>query len=157
MHRPFSPTFRLLAAAPLQNGLSRTLTQAAIRAVVMFGYEGIPLRLRRNTMSVIGYLIRKKNGTYHGVLNTLAMNAPVILVPVSKTSDTAPDYRILSGRAEVGAAWIRTTETSGFAAVALMIDTPELPRRIHASLHAVQSQEDTGFYTVVWIRPGMAR
>jgi len=157
MHRPFSPTFRLLAAAPLQNGLRRTLTQAAIRAVVMFGYEGIPLRSRRNTMSAIGYLIRKRNGTYHGVLNTLVMNASIILVPVSKTSDTAPDYRILSGRAEVGAAWIRTTETSGVAAVALMIDTPELPRRIHASLRSVQSQDGTDFYTVVWNRPGLAR
>lgn len=108
-------------------------------------------------MSAIGYLIRKRNGTYHGVLNTLVMNASIILVPVSKTSDTAPDYRILSGRAEVGAAWIRTTETSGVAAVALMIDTPELPRRIHASLRSVQSQDGTDFYTVVWNRPGLAR
>jgi len=84
-------------------------------------------------MSVIGYLSRRKNGTYHGKLRTLTIHAPILLVPVSKNCDSDPDYRILSGRAEVGAAWIRITPTNSSAFIVLMIDTPELPRTLRTA------------------------
>jgi uncharacterized protein (DUF736 family) len=108
-------------------------------------------------MSVIGYLSRRKNGTYHGTLRTLTIHAPILLVPVSKKCDRARDYRILSGRAEVGSAWIRITSSTSSAFIVLMIDTPELPRRIHATLGAASSQEGPDLYRIIWNRPGIAR
>ena len=105
-------------------------------------------------MSAIGSVTRKKNGNFEGFVRTLTIDAPLTLVPVSKTSERAPDYRILSNCAEVGAAWIRTAQTSGNTYIALMIDTPELARRIHANLGPTVGQDDPNTFTIFWNRPG---
>jgi len=105
-------------------------------------------------MSAIGYVTYKENGTYEGFLRTLTIDAPIKLVPITKTSEKSPDYRILSKRAEVGAAWIRTVKSSGNTYIALMIDTPELARRIHANLGPTSGQDDPNTFTIIWNRPG---
>jgi uncharacterized protein (DUF736 family) len=75
-------------------------------------------------------------------------------MPISKASDRSPDYRIRSNRAEVGAAWIRTAQTSGNTYIALMIDTPELSRCIHANLGSTSEKNDPDTFTILWNRPG---
>jgi len=108
-------------------------------------------------MSAIGYVTHRENGTYEGFLRTLTIDAPITLMPVTKTSDKSPDYRILSNRAEVGAAWVRTAQSTGSTYVALMFDTPELGRRINANLGPASGQDDPATFAIIWNRPGTIR
>ena len=75
---------------------------------------------------------------YFGTLNTLTIKAAIELVPTRKTNDAQPDYRIVSGGIEIGAAWKRMSERSG-----KRIRLPELRRtRIRAHSAVCQPWED---------------
>lgn len=59
-------------------------------------------------MPANGYVTRDENGSFKGNLKTLSIRADVAIVPnTSKTGDTQPDYRVLSGDIEIGAGWNR--------------------------------------------------
>ena len=49
---------------------------------------------------------------FTGTVRTLFLNAAVRLVPNDKTSDNAPDFRILSvrGGSDLGAAWRKVSQ-----------------------------------------------
>ncbi|PWU70964.1 DUF736 domain-containing protein [Ochrobactrum sp. POC9] len=104
-------------------------------------------------MATIGYVTRKENGSYEGHLRTLTLNAPVTFVPIERTSEKAPDFRILSNRSEVGAAWIKKGQQSGSEYVSVTIDTPELPHRIIANLGQAAGQDDQDVFAIIWNRP----
>ena len=46
-----------------------------------------------------------QNGSYTGTVRTLTLNVKVQIVPNNKESENAPDYRIVAGNFEIGAAW----------------------------------------------------
>ena len=54
-------------------------------------------------MAQIGTFTQQDEG-YTGTIRTLTLNAKVKLVPVDKDNDKAPDYRLLAGTYELGAA-----------------------------------------------------
>ncbi|WP_408901852.1 DUF736 family protein [Plastoroseomonas hellenica] len=45
----------------------------------------------------------KTTGGYTGTVSTLALDAKVQVRPAEKSSEKAPDFRTLAGRAEIGA------------------------------------------------------
>ena len=64
----------------------------------------------------LGAFTAQKDGSFTGVLKTLNANANLTIVPVSKTSENAPDYRVYAGngsRYEVGAGWSQVAKSSG--------------------------------------------
>jgi uncharacterized protein (DUF736 family) len=63
-------------------------------------------------MPVIGTFSAVKDG-YAGTIRTLTMTAKVsILANDRKESEGAPDFRIMAGTAEIGAAWRKTKQGS---------------------------------------------
>ncbi|WP_408902006.1 DUF736 domain-containing protein [Plastoroseomonas hellenica] len=56
--------------------------------------------------------LHQDHGGYTGTVSTLALDAKVQVRPAEKSSEKAPDFRILAGRAEIGAAW-KTTANDG--------------------------------------------
>ena len=46
-----------------------------------------------------------QNDSYTGTVRTLTLNVKVKIVPNDKDSENAPDYRIVAGNFEIGAAW----------------------------------------------------
>ena len=61
-------------------------------------------------MPVIGTFTAVKDG-YAGTIRTLTLNARVnVVANDDKESDKAPDFRILAGGNEIGAAWRRTKQ-----------------------------------------------
>ena len=46
-----------------------------------------------------------QNDSYTGTVRTLTFNVKVKIVPNNKESENAPDYRIVAGNFEIGAAW----------------------------------------------------
>lgn len=103
-------------------------------------------------MSAIGYVARNDNGGFSGSLKTLSIRASVEIVPNrSKSSDTQPDYRVLSDGVEIGAGWNKTGETSGKDYVSLSLAAPEFgPRKLYANLGRAAGQDDDDAFAVIW-------
>jgi uncharacterized protein (DUF736 family) len=69
-------------------------------------------QLANRTMPVIGTFSAVKDG-YAGTIRTLTMTAKVsILANDRKESEGAPDFSIMVGTAEIGAAWPKTKQGS---------------------------------------------
>lgn len=63
------------------------------------------------------------------------------------TNDDAPSHRIYAGRAEIGAAWAKTSRDNR-AYLSLKLDDPSFKAPMFASLF----QDDPGEYSLVWTR-----
>jgi len=112
---------------------------------------------RTEKMANIGFLTRKQDGSYHGKISTLTLDAPIVMTPIDRVSERAPDFRVTSGEAEVGAGWIRTNKITDAPYITITLDTPELPRRIHANLGQAPGQNDPNVFVLIWNRPGTLR
>ncbi|MCK0166238.1 DUF736 domain-containing protein [Jannaschia sp. S6380] len=100
-------------------------------------------------MATIGTF--KKSGTeYTGEIVTLSVQAKAVrIVPEdSRTSDNAPSHRVFVGRAEIGAAWSKTS-TEGRAYLGLKLDDPSFTAPIYANLF---DDEDGDGYSLIWSR-----
>lgn len=103
-------------------------------------------------MASIGTVQRKADGSFIGTLATISIKAPIAILPnTAKKSDSQPDFRVFSGKVEVGAGWIRVAETSGKAYVSLSLATPELGRgKIYANLGKAFDQDDDDVFALIW-------
>jgi len=103
-------------------------------------------------MPAIGYVTKLETGGYKGQLKTLTIRADIDLVPnAMKNGDSQPDYRVLTQGGEIGAAWIRTGETSGKEYVSLSLAAPEFgPRKLYANLGRAAGQDDEDTFAVIW-------
>jgi len=102
-------------------------------------------------MATIGTFTRTSDG-FNGTVSTLTLDAKVQIRPVEKASDKAPDYRVFSGRAEIGAAW-KKTSNEGRDYLSVKLDDPSLAAPIQASLFAIGDDE----YELIWSRPNTNR
>lgn len=102
-------------------------------------------------MPAIGHVTRDGN-TYKGQLRTLTIRTEIEIAPNrGKTSDSQPDYRVTSNGVEVGAGWLRHSETSGRDYVSLSLAAPEFgPRRLYANLGRAAGQDDEDAYAIIW-------
>jgi uncharacterized protein (DUF736 family) len=103
-------------------------------------------------MPAIGHVTKQANGGYKGHLKTLSIRAEIDLVPnASKNAENQPDFRVLTQGVEIGAAWIRTGETSGKEYVSLSLAAPEFgPRKLYANLGRAAGQDDDDAFAVIW-------
>ncbi len=83
-------------------------------------------------MATIG-TFTKSGDRYTGTITTLMLQEKVTLVPVEKTKDSAPDYRVYANNAEIGAAW-NTTAKSGSHYLSVQLDDPSFPAPIACRL-----------------------
>jgi len=99
-------------------------------------------------MSVIGTFVATTDG-YVGTIRTLTLHTKLRIVAVdNKTRDDAPDFRILFGLQEVGAAWkAKTHEVEPREYLSAMIDDPLFPEPLRGALF-----EDGGKLNFVWRR-----
>ncbi|QOT70707.1 DUF736 domain-containing protein [Sphingobium fuliginis] len=102
-------------------------------------------------MAAIGYVTRNRNG-FKGQLRTLSIRTDVEIIPNShKNGSTQPDYRVLASGVEIGAGWIRISETSGKDYVSLSLAAPEFgPRRLYANLGRAAGQDDEDAFAIIW-------
>jgi len=95
-------------------------------------------------MASIGTFEKLDDDSFVGEINTMSLSTMVRLVPVRrKATPKSPDYRLFAKRAEIGAAWCKTAETSGNAYLSVSLAAPELgPRAIYAALVAVEDPQE---------------
>jgi uncharacterized protein (DUF736 family) len=98
-------------------------------------------------MATIGTFHKQDDGSISGAIKTLTLNVKsVVLRPVDKDNDKAPDFRIFSGQTEFGAAWKKTSKENRDY-VSVKLDDPSFPDPIYASL--VDADEG---YSLIWSR-----
>ena len=101
-------------------------------------------------MANIGTFTRNSNG-FTGAVRTLTLNVKSVrIVPADKSSENAPDYRILaSGDHEIGAAWRKISQEKR-EYLSVTLDDPSFPATIYARLI---EEEEGGKHTLIWSRP----
>ena len=99
-------------------------------------------------MSVIGHFVPDAGG-YVGSISTLTLNAKLRLVVIdNKTKEDGPDFRIMYGMQEIGAAWkAKTHEAEPRDYLSAFIDDPSLAEPIRGAMF-----EDNGNLSLVWRR-----
>ena len=70
-------------------------------------------------------------------------------VPTEKDNDKAPDYRIIDGNIECGAAWKKTARDSDREHLSVKLDDPSFPTPIYAS---PVKGEDIDNFILIWSR-----
>jgi uncharacterized protein (DUF736 family) len=106
-------------------------------------------------MTAIGYVRKENDGRYKGHLRTVSIQAEIDIVPnQQKSSDSQPDFRVLTQGIEIGAGWQKKGETSGKEYVSLSIAAPEFgPKKLYANLGRAAGSDEEDLYAVIW-NPG---
>lgn len=98
----------------------------------------------------IGHFKPNDDATYDGrMLSLTGEHIALLMAPVERRSENGPDYRILGGDFEFGAAWKRTSK-DGKPYLSVKLDLPLLPAPINAALIEIGD----GGYMLVWNRDG---
>jgi uncharacterized protein (DUF736 family) len=97
-------------------------------------------------MTTIGHFTAKES-SFTGFVQTLSFSTSVTIEPLTKKSDKAPDYRLATGRTDIGVAWKKTTE-DGATYLSVRIDDPSLREPISARL--IPGEGDT--HLLIWNR-----
>jgi uncharacterized protein (DUF736 family) len=99
-------------------------------------------------MATIGTFTKSGDNGFVGSVKTLALNVKTKIVPTEKDNDKSPDFRILAGTTEFGAAW-RKTSNAGREYLSVKLDDPSFPAPIYASLVTVEGSEE---FSLIWSR-----
>lgn len=105
-------------------------------------------------MATIG-TFKKSGNEYRGEIVTLSVQArEARIVPeATRANDNAPSHRVFVGRAEIGAAWQKTSN-EGREYLGLKLDDPSFTAPIYANLFA---DEEPDSYSLIWSRPNGRR
>lgn len=79
-------------------------------------------------MATIANLTVKSDDSFEGTLATLTVSAPIAIIPNGrKVKESEPDYRIVSRKNgfELGAAWVRTSQSTGAEYISVTLSAPE--------------------------------
>ena len=100
-------------------------------------------------MATIGTFTRDKTG-YSGAIRTLTVNIKARFVPNdARKSESAPDYRIFSGQAELGAAWKqRSSGETPRDYLSVVLDDPCFAEPVRVALF----DDGKGSARLVWNR-----
>ncbi|TJV05507.1 MAG: DUF736 domain-containing protein [Mesorhizobium sp.] len=106
-------------------------------------------------MATIGTFKKTAANEFTGEIITLSVQAKnVRIVPdIRATGENAPSHRVLVGRAEIGAAWSKTSN-EGRDYLGLKLDDPSFNAPIYANLF--DDEEGEGF-SLIWSRPNARR
>lgn len=99
-------------------------------------------------MATIGKFTKRENGGYDGTIETLTLNTRVTFELLVKRGEKSPDYRITSGLADIGAAWVRTSD-GGQTYLSVRLDDPSFAAPINCRL--IKTGSESG-HSLVWER-----
>ncbi len=102
-------------------------------------------------MPSIGRVTKQKDGSFEGYLSTLSIRKNIVFRPQKKDNDNQPDFVVLAGDVEVGAAWNKIGQASGKEYVSVSLAAPEFGNRtIYANLGKEAGQDDDDVHAIIW-------
>jgi uncharacterized protein (DUF736 family) len=99
-------------------------------------------------MANIGKFITTETG-FDGAIRTLSLNIKARILRVDNPSKTGPQFRVLAGAVEIGAAWQKRSENDRDY-LSVKLDDPSFPAPIYATLSEVEGEDG---YQLIWSRP----
>lgn len=91
-----------------------------------------------------------KGGAYTGTIRTMTINVKAQLVPnADKANDSAPDFRLYAGGAELGAAWREESKSGETPYLSVKLDDPSFANPMRAAFF---ENEADGTGVMVWNR-----
>ena len=99
---------------------------------------------------IVGTFTKTETGAFEGDVETLIFSAALKIVPVEKTADRAPSYRVYSAHnnAEVGAGWNEMSQRTKEPYISVKIDDPSFAYPMWSAL----TKSDDGYH-LKWSRP----
>ncbi len=99
-------------------------------------------------MATIGTFTANADNSFSGAIHTLSINLKAVQFrPVTdKPGDKSPDFRVFAGKAELGAAWKKTSKDKNDY-LSVKLDDPSFPAAINAALVVID-----GVHSLVWSR-----
>ncbi len=98
-------------------------------------------------MATIGTFSRTENG-FTGAVKTLNLNVKSVkFVPAEGENENGPDFRVLAGTTEFGAAWKKQSD-KGNSYLSVKLDDPSFAAPIYASLVETETEE----LALIWSR-----
>jgi uncharacterized protein (DUF736 family) len=99
-------------------------------------------------MAIIGHFTTQENGGFIGTIQTLTFSTRATFEPLSKRGDKSPDYRIMFGLVDLGAAWKRSSD-NGQSHLSVRLDDPSFPSPINCRLKKTGIEHG---YSLIWER-----
>ena len=100
-------------------------------------------------MAVIGTFKAEKDG-YAGTIRTLTLSTKVrIVANDQKQSEAAPDFRVLAGIVEIGAAWRASSSEDNTSYLRVRLDDPSFAEPIRCAL---METSDDAIFRLLWRR-----
>jgi len=95
---------------------------------------------------------KQADGTYKGQLATLSIRANIQFVKNNKKqTESQPDFIVMAGDIEIGAAWWRTAISSGNEYLSISIAAPEFGNRtLYANLGRAAGSDDENEFAIIW-------
>ncbi|HEY5238316.1 MAG TPA: DUF736 family protein [Rhizomicrobium sp.] len=106
-------------------------------------------------MAIIGIFSPTKDGGWSGYIRTLTVDMKVRFVPNdNRNNERAPAFRVLSGRIELGAAWLHKAGSDRSRDyLSVQLDDPWLSEPVSAALFEIADGAEA---QLVWNRRGVA-
>jgi len=102
-------------------------------------------------MPSIGHVTLQTDGSYRGRLNTLSIQRNVEFQLNKKRSESQPDYLVMAGEVEIGAAWIRKAISTSKEFVSVSLAAPEFgDRTLYANLGRMPGSKDKNTFSIIW-------
>lgn len=99
-------------------------------------------------MALIGTFTKQPDGKYIGTIDTLTIHSKAIFLPNADQGSDKPAYRVFAGKAEIAAAWHKTSERTGADYLSVKFDDPALSAAFFANL----IEQDDGTFALLWTR-----
>ena len=102
-------------------------------------------------MPSIGRVRLREDGSYQGYLATLSIRKNIECMPNDKSKAHQPDFLVMAGDVEVGAAWNKKGQASGNEYVSVSLAAPEFgDRTIYANLGRAAGSDDDKDFAIIW-------
>ena len=96
-------------------------------------------------MATIG-ILTNVDGHFAGELQTLSLKAKITVTPTNADGENTPDFRVMTGKSEIGAGWVRKSK-KGKEYICLKLDDPIFAAPVYANLI-----ERDGKHVLIWNR-----
>ena len=102
-------------------------------------------------MPAIGRVTKQADDSYSGQLATLSIRRNIELVTNKKTADHQPDFIVMAGHVEVGAAWNKIGQASGKDYITVSLAAPEFgDRTLYANLGKAAGSKNKNEFAIIW-------
>jgi uncharacterized protein (DUF736 family) len=102
-------------------------------------------------MPAIGRVTKQSDGSYRGYLATLSIRKNIEFQLNKKTRDHQPDFVVMAGDIEIGAAWNKIGQASGKDYVSVSLAAHEFgDRTIYANLGQAAGSDDENDFALIW-------